>query len=72
MPFVCLSVLPFGPGPERKGRLGGVRCVCVCEGALWGRDVAKAKGIEADLVLCDRCLGNFGSVDVLACNSERT
>ena len=46
--------------------------VCVCEGVLWGREVAKAKGIEADLVLCDRCLGNFGSVDVLACNSERT
>ena len=31
MPFVCLSVLPFGPGPEREGRLGGVECVYV-----WG------------------------------------
>ena len=46
-------------------------CVCV-RGVLWGREVAKGEGIEADLVLCDRCLGNFGSVDVLACNSERT
>ena len=46
--------------------------VCVCEGVLWGREVAKAKGIEADLVLCCRCLGNFGSVDVLAYSSERT
>jgi len=46
--------------------------VCVCEGVLWGREVAKAKWIEADLVLCHHCLGNFGLVDVLACNSERT
>ena len=46
--------------------------MCVCVGVLWGREVAKAKGIEADLVLCGRCLGNFGSVDVLACSSERT
>ena len=34
--------------------------------------MAKAEGIEADLVLCGRCLGNFGSVDVLAYSSERT
>ena len=34
--------------------------------------MAKAEGIEVDLVLCDRCLGNFGSVDVLAYSSERT
>ena len=46
-------------------------CVCV-RGVLWGREVAKGEGIEADLVLCGRCLGNFGSVDVLACSSERT
>ena len=36
MPFVCLSVLPFVPGPGREGRLGGVGCVCVCEGGVVG------------------------------------
>ena len=34
--------------------------------------MAEGEGIEADLVLCGRCLGNFGSVDVLAYSSEHT
>jgi hypothetical protein len=34
--------------------------------------VAKAEGIEADLVLCGHCLSNFGLVDVLDCGNERT
>ena len=61
----------FRPGPWKGREIRGCR-VCVCEGVLWGREVAKAKGVEADLVLCGRCLGNFGSVDVLAYSSERT